>query len=76
MSKSKFIEDNKLNPVEASKAGLEAGAASMRIEMNNGVIEVTNGNGAILCQSKNVLAGTWSTLWAILENSGEVIYRA
>lgn len=73
---SKFIDDHKMNPVEARMAGLEAGAATVRIEMNNGVIEVTNGNGAILCQTKNVPAGTWSALWAILEGAGEIVYRA
>lgn len=76
MSNSKFIEDNKLSPQEASAAGLEAGAACVRIEMNNGAIEVTNGNGAILLQLTNVSVGTWSAIWSMLELSGNIEYRA
>jgi len=73
---SKFIEDNKLSPAEAMNARLEAGAAHMHIEMNNGAIEVTNGDGAVLQQSKNVPAGTWDLIWAILEAAGDVEFRA
>ena len=73
---SKFIEDNKLSPVEAMEAGLDAGAAEIRIVKNNGTMEVTNSSGSILLQAKNVPAGIWTALWDILEDAGEIVYRA
>jgi hypothetical protein len=75
MSKSKFITENKLSPGKAMNADLDAGSARISIEKNNGVIEVTNGNGAILLQSKNVPAGTWDAIWNILETRGDIEYR-
>lgn len=73
---SKYIEEHKKTPAEAMNEGLCAGAAGMVIEMNNGAIEVTNSNGAILMQTKNVEAGTWDKIWNILETCGDIDFRA
>ena len=73
---SDYIEKNSLTPGEALNSGLDAGAATMKIRHNNGALEVVNGTGAILLQAKNVKDGTWNTLWAILENCGDIDYRA
>ncbi len=73
---SKFIEENKTSPSEAMAAGVQAGAGGMTIEHNNGVLEVTHADGSILMQAKNVKEGTNKALWAILENCGDITYRA
>jgi hypothetical protein len=72
---SKYIQANKTTPYEATLQGLDAGAATIRIEHNNGVIEVTNTNGAILMQAKNVPEGTFDAIWNILESAGDTDYR-
>jgi hypothetical protein len=74
---SKFIEENKTIPYKATISGLDAGAASIHLAKNNGVIEVTHGDGgAVLLQTKNVKDGTWDKIWALLESCGETVYRA
>ena len=73
---SDYIQKNSMSPGEAMKRGLDAGSATIKVRKNNGAIEVLNSSGAILLQAKNVEAGTWNTLWAILENCGDIDYRA
>ena len=74
---SKYITENSENsPSEAMAKHLCAGAASINIEHANGAIEVTNSNGALLMQAKNVKAGTWSEIWRLLNNCGETDFRA
>ena len=74
---SKYITANSENsPSEATAKHLCAGAAGIHIEHANGAIEVTNSNGAILMQAKNVRAGTWSEIWRLLNNCGETDFRA
>lgn len=73
---SKYIEANKKMPFEATLEGLDAGAACIKVENNNGVIEVTNGDGVVLLQAKNVKAGTWDSIWNILESCGDIDFRA
>jgi hypothetical protein len=64
--------ETEMTPYEATLAGLEAGAAGIRIELNNGKITVYHSEaGAILLKRKKVKAGTWKALWALLENSGK-----
>jgi hypothetical protein len=61
-----------MTPYEATIAGLEAGAASMRIELDNGTIKVYHGSdGDLLLSVSNVKAGTWNKLWKVMEESGE-----
>jgi hypothetical protein len=76
MPKSKYIEENSAYPYEATLAGLDAGAAQITIVHNNGAVEVTNANGAILMQAKNVKAGAFDAIWEVLNNCGDIDYRA
>ena len=73
---SKYIAENSLNPCEARDRGLDAGAATINIAHNNGCVEVTNANGAILMQAKNVPDGAFNKIWKLLESCGEIDYRA
>ena len=73
---SKYIAENSLNPSEAMDAGLQAGAGAMHINHSNGALEVTHSDGSVLMQAKNVKDGTNKALWAILENCGDITYRA
>jgi hypothetical protein len=73
---SKYITENSLEPSEAMLKGLQAGAGAMHINFNNGAIEVTHSDGSVLMQAKNVSEGTNKRLWAILENCGDIDYRA
>ena len=73
---SDYIKKNSMSPGEAMQCKFDAGSAEIKICKNNGALEVVNGTGAILLQAKNVKDGTWNTLWAILENCGDIDYRA
>jgi len=74
---SEYIDKHKLSPPEAIEKGLEAGAASLTIEMNNGVIEVLHHtDGTPLLQTRNVKDGTWAKIWRLLEECGDMDYRA
>ena len=66
-----------MTPTEAREAGLDAGAASLRIETDNGTLKVYHGEGgALLLDVSGVKAGTWDALWALLEGCGKVEHRA
>ena len=71
-----YIAEHKKTPADAMREGLSAGAAGMMIRINNGAIEVTNSNGTVLLQTKNVKDGTWGELWNILETCGDIDFRA
>ena len=73
---SDFINENKLSPAEAMERGLDAGAAGINIQHNNGVLEVTHSEGGVLLQATDVPDGTWDAIWAILESAGRTVYRA
>ena len=73
---SKYINEHKMHPGEAMRKGLDAGAAEINIVHNNGVIEVTNANGAILMQAKNVPDGMFNKIWKVLESCKDIDYRA
>jgi len=74
---SKYINENKRTPYEATLEGLDAGAGSILITFNNGVIEVKHGgDGSLLMQSKNVSEGTMDKIWTLLEDCGDVDFRA
>lgn len=61
-----------MTPYEATISGLDAGAASIRIELDNGAIRVYHGeDGSLLLHRINVKSGTWDKLWVMLENIGE-----
>jgi len=63
----------KMTPFEGTIAGLDAGAASMRIELDNGTIKVYHGeDGDLLLSVLNVKAGTWDKLWDTMKTSGVV----
>ncbi len=69
-------EGGGLSPYEAELAGLDAGAASVRIELDNGKLWAYHGgDGTLLLEVSGVKAGTWDALWAILENCGSVDMR-
>jgi hypothetical protein len=62
-----------MTPYEATLAGLEAGAASMRIELDNGTIKVYHGtDGDMLLSVSQVKSGTWDKLWKVMKESGTV----
>jgi len=73
---SKYIAEHSLSPAEAMNKGLSAGAGSIKIDSNNGVIEVKHSDGSVLMQARNVRAGTMNDIWAILETCGDIDYRA
>ena len=61
-----------MTPYEATLAGLEAGAASIRVELDNGTIKVYHGeDGSLLLHVSGVKDGTWDALWALLRASGK-----
>ena len=56
---------------------VEAGAASMRVKLEDGSINVYHGTDkALLLTVSGVRAGTWDALWALMESSGKLEYRA
>ena len=66
-----------MTPYEATLAGLDAGAASVRIELDNGTIKAyRTDDGSPLLDVSDVKAGTWDALWTLLEGCGKVEYRA
>jgi hypothetical protein len=65
-----------MTPTEAQSAGLEAGAAILTIELQNGFLTVCRGaDGDCLLRVSGVQAGTWDRLWTVLEKSGKVEWR-
>lgn len=73
---SKYLTEHSLDPCQARDRRLDAGAASITIEHNNGAVEVTNSNGAVLMQARNVPEGTFNKIWKLLEANGDIDYRA
>jgi hypothetical protein len=70
-------ETHTMTPYDATLVGLDAGAAGIRLEMDNGTLKVyhTEGN-ALLLDVKNVKAGTWDAIWALMKASGKVKFQA
>ena len=66
-----------MTPYEATINGLDAGAATIRLEHDNGTIKAFHGeDGKLLIHVEAVKAGTWDKLWELLENSGKIEFRA
>ena len=66
-----------MTPCEATLKGLDAGASSILLELDNGTITAHHGSdGSLLLEVSDVRAGTWDALWALLESCGKVEYRA
>ena len=61
----------------AHTTDVDAGAASMHVELEDGRINVRHGTDkALLLTVSDVQAGTWAALWALMESSGKLEYRA
>ncbi len=73
---SNYLTENGLSPTEAMNKGLAAGASHIVIETNNGAIEVHHGDGSLLMQTKNVRKGTMNKIWELLEDCGDIDFRA
>lgn len=62
-----------MTPYDATVAGLESGAASMKIELDNGTIKVYHGaDGDLSLHVSHVKYGTWNELWKLMMESGIV----
>jgi len=66
-----------MTPYDATLAGLDAGAAGIRLEMDNGTLKAYHSeDGVLLLDVKNVKAGTWDAIWALMKASGDVQFSA
>ena len=66
----------KFTPYDATLKGWDAGAASIRLELDNGTIKVYHGeDGDLLLHISEVRNGTWDTIWDILKSSGKQVQQ-
>jgi len=66
-----------MTPYDATIKGLDAGAAGIRLEMDNGTIKAYHSEGgALLLDVRKVKAGTWDAIWALMKASGKVKFQA
>ncbi len=57
-----------MTPYEATLQGIDAGAASITISLEDGNISVHHHEGPLLLEVKNAEAGSWDKIWETLRS--------